>query len=133
MLKTEIEATTTAIGILTRRFTPKEGVFLNQAYSILIGLNRQNNPEFGNQLQVLSFFNKKCYIYHINRLGVNLSRSIPFDIDFLTRNPDIDQFYFAPFSRVMGLMIPSYEDLYGLFRHQRRRRKEINSTSKNTI
>ena len=83
---------------------PMEGLFLNKAYSCPLRL--KNNPESGtgNELQVLSFFNKKCYIYDINGSGANLNRSIPFDISLLTGDPSKDIFHFHQRSKVLTLM-----------------------------
>ena len=89
--------------IPTTRFEVDEGIFLNQAYSVPLTFKNHNDPTRDNSLQILSFFNKKCYIFDINRQGANLRRSIPFGVDFLTGNPEHDKFYFDPLQRLIIL------------------------------
>ena len=110
--------------IPTTRFSTETGIFFNQAYSVPLGLYEEKDPTLGNTLRVLSFFNKKCYIYDLNRSGVNFNRSIPFNIDFLTGNPSKDKFYFDPARRLLSLRKISRTDPNNQFEDQLRFEEE---------
>ena len=112
----EKESSTNKISIKITVARPNEGVFLNKAYSIPLGFKPPTvDPALGNTLQVLSFFNKKCYIYDINRSGANLNRSIPFDISLLTGDSQKDHFHFNPTNKVLTFtnFLPFLEQEYG--------------------
>ena len=80
----------------------EEGLFLNKAYSFPLGFKQIPGEE--KTLQVLSFFNKKCYLYDINRLGANFKRSIPFDVNFLTGRPKKDKIHFNQKSKKFTIL-----------------------------